>query len=700
MTDLRSDPITLEVLRNRLESIGEAAGAALERTAISPVVVENKDYSVTLLDASGHLVVGTGQVQFHYGAAAHAVRNTVARHASTLAPGDVFIANDPHGGGGLHPQDVVVQRPIFAADELVAWVVISAHMMDMGGMVPGSFAPSATECYQEAFRMPAVRLFRAGVEQEDVWELFRCNVRLAELVELDLRSLVAAAHVAATDVSELALSVGTETFAQQLGTIRDLTEEAFRARLRTIEDGRYQATAWAEWDDDAYVLPCTLTVEDGELTFDFTGASPQAPHYFNSKPYIVETELVALISSLLARDLPYNDGIYAPVHLVCPEGSIVNSTPPAPISAAHIDVALSAAEAAMQCLRLALAASPAAPGRRYLTGWSSQSAIGINTWSATGLDGAPDAWLMLDGSWSGSTAGTERDGLPMSVRRVGQESGHLFADIEVLESWYPILVCHKGPRRSAGGAGEYRAAGGNVMAFEPHGTDRLVGAMLGSRRWFPLDGNAGGQPGATTAFIVRRDNGVEEEVPAHAVGLVVGAGDVFEFRCGSGGGWGDPLERSRERVEEDVADGAITAEEAEDVYGVVPGDAAATATCRAARLRSRLAAALPAPVPVAAAPGAGADGAAAPLAPGVVQRGAVAFAEESGAPLAVAPGQWADGCPRLEAPLRPPGTGPDLVVRTYLDPATGRALHVETVPAGWGRSFRTEPRRWTDVGRT
>ena len=694
------DPVSLEVLRNRLESIGEAAGAALERTAISPVVVESKDYSVTLLDADGRLVIGTGQVQFHYGAAAHAVRHTLARHRDTLAAGDVFIANDPHSGGGLHPQDVVVQRPIFAGEVLVGWVVISAHMMDMGGMVPGSFAPNATECFQEAFRMPAVRLFRAGVEQEDLWQLLRCNVRLPELVELDLRSLVAGAHVAATEVGELAGETGVDEFAQRLRAIRDLTEAEFRRRLRQIEDGHYRATTWTEWDDESYVVPCTLTVSDGELTFDFTGTSPQAPHYFNSKPYIVETELVALIAALLGRDLPYNDGMYAPIHLVCPEGSLIDSKPPAPIGAAHIDVALNAAETAMQCLRLALAASPSAPARRYLTGWSSQSALGLNTWTATLADGASDAWLMLDGSWSGSTAGTERDGLPLSVRRVGAESGHMFPDIEVLESWYPILVHHKEPRRGAAGAGRHRAAGGNVMAFSPHGTDRLVGAMLGMRRWFPLDGNAGGRPGATTEFVVRRADGAVEDVAAHTVGLVVGAGDVFEFRCGSGGGWGDPLDRDPGLVERDVDAGMISAAEAEEVYGVRVGDEAGTERVREAARARRLAGALPAPVPPpdADAPAvvSGRGLSAVPLSPGVEQRGGVAFAEATGTPLAVAPGQWADGCPRTEEPLRPPGAGPALVVRTYLDPGSGRALHVETVPAGTPRAFAVEPRRWTE----
>ena len=190
------DPIELEILRTRLEAVGEQAAAAVEHTAISPTVTEAKDYSVTLLDAAGGLIVGTGQVLFHFGAATHAVRSTIARHGDTLAPGDVFLANDPHNGGGLHPQDVMVQRPIFLDGELVAWAVLSAHMMDVGGMVVGSFAPAATECYQEGLRVPPVRLFRAGVEQTDVFDIFRNNIRMSQLVEMDLRGLVAGCHFA------------------------------------------------------------------------------------------------------------------------------------------------------------------------------------------------------------------------------------------------------------------------------------------------------------------------------------------------------------------------------------------------------------------------------------------------------------------------------------------------------------------------
>ena len=198
-----------------METVAEQAALAVEHTAVSPAVTESKDYSVTLLDADGALVIGAGQVLYHYAAASHTVRSTIARHGDTIADGDVFIANDPHNGGGLHPQDVMIQRPIFADGERIGWVGVSAHMMDMGGMVVGSFAPNATECYQEALRVPAVRLFRRGEEVTEVWDIFRTNLRLSQLVEMDLRGLVAGCHFANERLAPIVEQVGVDAFARQ-----------------------------------------------------------------------------------------------------------------------------------------------------------------------------------------------------------------------------------------------------------------------------------------------------------------------------------------------------------------------------------------------------------------------------------------------------------------------------------------------------
>jgi len=464
-----------------------------------------------------------------------------------------------------------------------------------------------------------------------------------------------------------------------------------RRRLGLLSDGTYRATSWTEWEDDFYTVPCTLTVHGDRLVFDYTGASPQTSHFFNSKPYIIESEMVAQLAWLMARDLPFDDGIFAPIELRCPEGTIVNSIEPAPIAAAHMDVALNAAEIGVQCLRLALAASPGHPSARYVAGWGSGSALGLHTWSCTGIDGRPDAFIMLDGNWVGSSASDERDGLPLAGNIVGPESGYSFTDIEILESWYPILVTEKRSRPGPNGAGRHRAGGGNQMGFRPHGTERLTGAMLGMRRWLPLEGAAGGLPGACTRFLVHRAGGTTEEVATHASGLVLGQGDTFQFLCANGGGFGDPLDRDPASVARDVALGRITAAEAADAYGVVLGDAAATAARREELRLARLARALPPAQPTA---GAAPSGDALALYPGVVNRGGVAVAAESGAVLGVAPGHWTDGCPVLVE--RRSDHGPEVVTRSYLDPQTGRILYAEVAPAGEGRGFETTPRHWAE----
>jgi N-methylhydantoinase B len=684
------DPIDLEVLRTRLEAIGEQACAAVEHTAISPTVTESKDYSVTLLDADGGLIVGTGTVLFHYKAASHAVTSTLERHRGTFVPGDVFLANDPHNGGGLHPQDVMVQRPIFVDDHMVAWVVISAHLMDMGGMVVGSFAPSATDCYQEGLRIPPVRLFRAGEEVTDVWDLFRNNVRMSALVEMDLRGLVAGCHFASERISGVVRTVGEDAFVESLRAIRDLTEAEMRRRVRAIEDGTYRATSWTEFNEEFFELPCTLTVSGDHLAFDFTGASPQTNHFFNSKPYIVESELAVMLWWRVAVDLPFNEGIFATLSVHCPEGSIVNARPPAPISAAHMHVALNAADVAMQAVTLALAASPDAPPSSRVLGPGFESAIGNNLWSWARPDGSTDAIMVMDGNWVGGSASVARDGLDLGRNLVGTNLGGSFPDIEILESWYPLLFLERRAREGTEGAGSFRAGAGNQLSLRPHGVGTISGTMFGMRRWLPLPGVAGGAPGATNQFLVHRATGEVEQLDVNATGVVLQEGDWFEMRLPNGGGFGDPLDRDMALVEADVAEGRFSPADAARVYGVVVGDAAATERQRDALRRARLTRAEPAARAVATAPPVGADPL--PLFPGIVQRGAVAYAVGSGAPLAVAPDHWTDGCPVLVERLWE--EGPGVEYRTYLDPGSGRALHVEVSLAGTPRSFTVLPARW------
>ena len=694
------DNITLEVLRTRLAAIAEEGALTIERTACNPVIAESRDCSCTLLDVDGRLLMGGGAVAHHFGVCDHAVQSTLAVHGESVAPGDVFIANDPHNGGGLHYQDVVVQRPVFAGRQLIAWAVNSGHMMDMGGMAFGSWAPAATECYQEALRLPPVRLFREGIEQQDVWAIVRNNIRVSSLVEMDIRSLVAGSQVAHDKLLQLAVGMGPEQFLQAVQALQKRTEVEMRRRIALLEDGEYALTTWTEWEDELFKVPCRLTITGDRMHFDFAGAADQCAHFFNSKTHIIRAIVVSDITDVLAHDLPLSAGLFAPISFNCPQGTVVNSLPPAPTASAHFDVALNASMAAQQCVMMAIATSgPGALGRHLLSGPVAPSCMGLHTWSFRSPAGTPDGWLMLDGAMAGGSAGHDRDGYDLFSFMVARKAIIEAVDIELFESRYPALVLEKRPRPGVAGAGRYRAGAGCQMAYKPYGVSQLTGVMLGMREWLPLPGIAGGVPGANTEFAIRRADGRREVVSGHASGLVVAEDEIFEFRLGCGGGFGDPLDREAAAVARDVRQGRFGVQEAADVYGVLLSEdglvnEAATSDCRerllAQRLRTATAPVKPAP-PVQPLIRPGTDGA--PLYPGIEQHGDIAYATASGAPLARAPDQWTDGCPVIDEPR-----GERLLIRYYLDPLTGRFLWVDALPRGEGRTMEISPKRWLEAG--
>jgi N-methylhydantoinase B len=362
-----------------------------------------------------------------------------------------------------------------------------------------------------------------------------------------------------------------------------------------------------------------------------------------------------------------------------------------------MDAAFNAATVGTEAIILALAASPDAAARRYLSGPSGTSGLATHTWGCM-VDGAFDGWAMLDGCLPAPSAGWDRDGNDLFSFLVGRQGVVEFIDIEILESWYPLLVHEKKPRPGPFGAGTFRSGAGCQMSYRPYGTSMLYGVMLAMREHLPLTGMAGGFPGATTQFRIHRADGTMEAVDGHAANIVVGEADVFEFLCASGGGWGDPVEREPEAVGLDVALGRLTADEAAATYGVVLDggrvQSEATASRRAAILEDRLQQARPPVRAVTDVDTSAVLEADVPLYPGVLQRGSVAVTERSGAVLAVAPDHWTDGCPVLEE--RRTAGKLTLLVEYYLDPLTGHTLAVDVRPENEARTFTTRPKRWTE----
>lgn len=695
------DPIEMEILRARVQAIADEAADTIYRTSISPVVTEGNDFSATLLDADGNLVAGGGFISLHWVAATRVAATIVDKFGPTIADGDVFFINDPYNGGGLHPSDVFVARPIFAQGDLVAWICLSAHMVDVGGLAMGSFAPAAHECYQEGFRVPAVRIFRQGEECTDIWDLLRVNVRLSAFVEMDMRGLVAGAHVAHAKAVEIVDSMGIDAWNDGVSALRRLTENELRRRISLLPDGVYRSSTWTQWGDELLETPCAMTIDSGAVTFNFEGSADQVPFFINSQPYIILSSFLSWFCPQYLPDLPYNQGTMAPFKIECPEATIVNAAAPAPMGAGHMHVAFNATNTMMQCMRMAMWASdPQFPNNR-ICGWDSMSALGITTFGGVDARGNPDGWMFMEGALPGSPAAWGHDGEDAAVFIIptygieGPDTPPILADIEINESLHPILIMERRLRPDVG-AGRWRSGRGLQMRVQTYETEQLTGQMLGMRGRLPLEGAAGGLPGVTTEFSKVDANGNSVPLRLDQSDVVIAEGESFVLLCASGGGVGDPLDRGIGDIEDDLANLVMDAESAATHYGVVFDaggniDPKATDNRRIELRRERLATATPAVAQFT--DDVTATGEDLPLYPGVVQRGRYAIAEESGAILAVAPHHWTDGCPTVEWPQ--PGDGAAVVQRGYLDPKVGRLLHVEAVPLGAGRSFEVSPARWT-----
>jgi N-methylhydantoinase B len=692
-------------MRANVEAIANEGVNAIERTAISPVVSEARDASCVILGESGELIAGGGALEFHFSAGGHAVRNVISVHGETIAPGDIFVGNDPHSDTALHIQDVIIEKPIFVGSELTAWVANSAHMLDFGGMAFGSYAPEATECYQEAIRLPSVRLYRAGVEQTDVWEIIKNNVRLPDQMEMDFRALIAGCNVAEEKLVKLIDQVGgPEDFRRTIRVINERTEQELRRRIGRISDGAYRCTGFTEWDSEFYRVPCELTVSGDVLTFDFEGAAQQAPHFFNSRPWIIKSVLVPSVWNALASDLPFTEGVLRPIEVKCPEGTIVNSSPPAPVASAHSDVAWNADTIAMHCLHQALAASDGLPESLNSTAQFPEAGLVLTTWQFEAPDGSNDGFLLMDGLMAGGPGSIGRDGPDVSAFARGRAGMLDVIDVEILESRYPLLVEERRTRYDACGAGKFRSGAPITVSVRPYGVDRIVGTMIGRHSNAPFLGFAGGYPGSCPELWLHRKDGSSTPIAPRASNVEVTSEDVFQCWPASGGGFGDPIERAPESVLADFLSERLDIAQAENAYGVrftsdhrmIDHEATLSLRegIRSARLVEAIAPVRPCPDSALSAT-TGYDPL--PLAIGVEQRGTVAVAIGSGAPLALSPNDWLDGCPTLSE-IRTTRAGRNLTTTTYLDPRTGSALCVDAVLDGEQRSFGSRPKRWVTAG--
>lgn len=589
MTNQKIDPFTLEIARGRLESIVKDMGAAQIRASSNPGTTEARDLSCSIYDAKGNGLAYAAYILFHVRSTQEGVLAILRDYGDDIHPGDAFLANDVYWGGGIHQGDACFFKPIFHEDKLLGFSAVACHMYDVGGMNPGSFAPQARECLQEALNIPPVKILRGGKWDTSTWNLFMNNVRTPESNAMDLKAMLAGCHVAEQRVLEMVDVYGKGRFDTICDNLLELSEAAMRRRISQIADGVYEYTDWLEHNghrDEVYKVHCRLTVAGDEMTFDFSESDPQTDGFINTGWCGLVGCVFTIVMQQVGPDIPFNEGFVRPVHVVCPAGRIVHAKRPAPVASGHLEAGQRAGTCTMAVLNRALAASDGALRSRVMglwgDCWPAHGGVGIDQYGKYKL------YAPHDGSSQGAAATLGRDGL--FIAGLACQSFNGVPDIEDTEYRYPLLYLRKTLCVDSAGAGEYRGGFGFDCMWMLHNVPNghAIQAFVG-RRSIPLAGSFGGYPSTTSHWESCQDGAVLDNVatrgglprnrdavvgtwtyhPAKMDMTPIKPGSLFHYNNLGGGGLGDPLRRDPARVGTDVKEGWVSVRQARVAYGVV-----------------------------------------------------------------------------------------------------------------------------------
>lgn len=558
------NPITFSIIRHRLFRIIDEAVITLKNVSGSAITNEGHDLMVSLYRADGSLLMGGVGFLHHLTSAAEACKAIIRRFEGTIEPGDVYLLNDPYTAA-LHTSDVYLIAPIHHEGELVAWSACFVHVYDIGAKNPGGFCPDADSIYIEGFSSPGIRLVSKGELNRDVFDTLMNMVRSPDMVSLDISSMIACNNVARERFIALADKYGRETVDEACEWLIELSEQRLRERLTELPDGQWKSRQYLNVGDEVSVTELTMTKEVDSLRFDFTGSSPQSEFAINCTKWASLGGLFAPLFPLLCYDITWNEGVIRPIRMTAPSGSIVNCERPAPVSVATVGAIQSVNNAACTTIGKMLAASPKYQHEATAVWHANHFAIfkfGQNQYDRESIGILTETFAGAGGARTfadGIDVGGE---IPNPIARM--------ANVETIENMFPIRYKYRRLQCDSGGPGFHRGGAGMELAITPHdapdgGIDYVIS---GKGSQFPMsEGLAGGYPGAPNSYRWHHaEDGGSESVEWGVYPLR--GRDTLEVRWNGGGGVGDPLLRDPASLLVDVADGLVSTEAAQTVYGV------------------------------------------------------------------------------------------------------------------------------------
>lgn len=550
MTDAAYDPVTFDIIQNALEAIADEMFVAQRKTSMSAIIYEVLDLGSGLCDADGEIAASGAGIPAFVGVLDKAVKRIIEKHpVETVHPGDIFATNDPYFGGVTHLNDMIFAMPVFCEDRIVAWAANIAHWNDVGGVVPGSMSSDATEIFQEGVRVPAIKLIARGVPDQAVLDILTTNSRLPDFLRGDLWAGIAGVRIGERRIQELIRKYGGDTFEAAVADFMTLGERRARAALATLPKGTFH---FEEEQDDGAIHKVTIEITDDRFVVDLTDNPDQkGPH--NSSREGSEIAIQLAFKAVTDPEAPGNGGFFRPLELLTRPGSVFHVKEPGAMGY-YAEVEIRLFDLVLRCL------APHFPG--VVPAGNFASICG------TVVGGPhPDThrhFTIVEpqlGGWGGQLG---RDG--NSAMFSGFHGDTFNCPAEVAEARYGLTVDQMALNMAPGGEGKWRGGKGIETHYRVRADNNFLSVGY-TRSRIPPWGVAGGNDG-TPNFVEVLRSGKPTERYAFGTNIVVNTGDVIRIVTGVGGGYGEPKERSREAIRDDLKNGYVTLRRAEQVYGV------------------------------------------------------------------------------------------------------------------------------------
>ena len=520
-----ADPVMLEVFNNLFMNIAEQMGLRLQNTAYSVNIKERLDFSCALFSAAGELIANAPHMPVHLGSMSESIKTVIARNP-VMQRGDVYVLNDPYHGG-THLPDVTVVTPVYLETDTGSapafFVASRGHHADIGGITPGSMPPFSQTIAEEGVLLDNFLLVRGGVLREaELRAALSAGpypARNPEQTIADLRAQIAANQKGVEELTAMVAQFGRATVAAYMQHVQDNAEESVRRVITALQPGAYTLPL-----DNGAQIQVRVAVDAAarEATIDFTGTSAQLPNNFNAPKAVTMAAVLYVFRTLVDDDIPLNAGCLKPLHVIVPEGCMLNPRPPAAVVAGNVETSTCVTNALYGALGVMAA------GQCTMNNFTFGNARHQYYETISGGSGAGftrDATGRVTGGFPGT-----------SVVQTHMTNSRL-TDPEVLEFRFPVHLESYALRTGSGGAGQWKGGDGGVRRVRF--LEAMTASILSNGRVVPAFGMGGGEPGALGRNRIERADGRVETL-GHIGSAEMAPGDVFVVETPGGGGCGTP----------------------------------------------------------------------------------------------------------------------------------------------------------------